>query len=220
MSTRITAQSRSEPARTRRGPHMSRKTKLSKKVTVKKLASKVSKLSKAVEVKRLDQLSAANSISNTSTFFLLNGTAQGDDSQNREGNTAYFSSVYIKGEITVSDASNTVRIMLIWDNQTNQGAPTEAALFAYTAYPHISTINYDQRERFRVLADDVYVVDSDDPVVYFKRFVKIGRKTYYSASTNVVGSINRGSLYLVAVSDSAATSHPALTFQSRCHFTG
>lgn len=217
MATRITSQSKSMPSR---GAHMSRKASKSSKITVKKLASKVNKLSKAVEVKRLDLLSAVNSISNTSSYFLLNGITQGDDSQNREGNSAYISSVYVRGEITVADANNTVRVMLVWDSQPNQAVITDAALFAFTAYPHISTLNYDQRKRFRVLSDEVYITDTDDPVIYFKRYVRIGRNTMYSATGATISSINKGSLYLVAVSDSSATSHPQLTFQSRVHFSG
>lgn len=197
---------------------MSKKKSLGR--TVKKLENQVSKMSKKVDVKRSDLLSAANAVSSTPSYILLNGLAQGDDSTNRDGNEVFISSLYIKGEITAADSSNLLRMLIIWDSQANSAAPTDAQLFySPTAYPQLSMINYDYRKRFRVLSDEMFVVDSDDPVTFFRRYIKIGRKTQYVGSSSLIAGITKGALYCVLVSDSGAASHPLVTFQSRIHFT-
>lgn len=177
-------------------------------------------MSKVVDVKRHDVLSAANSVSSTPSYVLLNGLSQGDDSVTRDGNEIYISSVYIKGSITAADATNSVRMLVFWDSQPNSTAPVDAQLFfSPVAYPHLSTLNYDYRKRFRVLSDEMFVVDSNDPVSFYRRYIKIGRKTLYVGSSSTITGITKGALYMCMVSDSGASTHPEVTFQSRIHFT-
>lgn len=196
------------------------KKKASKKTqpTIKRLERKINTISKSIEVKRLDGQNVDQSISNVSSFYLLNGIGQGDDSNNRSGNNVMMTSIYLKGTLTVADSSNLIRLTLVMDTQTNGGAPTETLLFSNTSYPYLAFINYDYRKRFKILWDEVFIVDTDDPVVHFKKYLKLKKQVSYLSSGATVAGIGKNSLYLVANSDSTTTTHPLLTFLSRLKF--
>ena len=114
------------------------------------------------ERKVLDTVIAAASFwpalgATTGVVNLLNGTAQGDDFNNRDGRKFKMDSLYLRGDVnvvagTTGAAAENLRIAIVYDRQSNSAAlPASSAL--YTPDNLVGHINMSNRARFQVLYD-------------------------------------------------------------------
>lgn len=131
------------------------------------------------------------------------------------------------------DAYNTIRLMVAVVKVTNNQS---AATFFTPSYflQDTSTVNtsmtsqynWDNRKNFKILYDKLIFV-SDPAVAYAngdtnlpfmrkgKVNVKLNRTAQFSANTGGSTDVEKNYLLMFAFSDSAATSHPTLIWQSR-----
>lgn len=109
---------------------------------------------------------------------------------------------------TSAPVGDFVRVMLIWDCQSNSAAPAVTDILTTTAYD--SPINLNNRDRFKILTDKFV---SMNPNTYttgaptggnprnalLKVYKKMSMETIFSGTGATIGSIQSGSLYLLLI---------------------
>lgn len=143
---------------------------------------------------------------------LLNGIAQGDDYNSRDGRQATMRSVHVRGTVEnngVGAGALQARLLLVWDNAANGAALTVAQVMSADdaiAFPLIDNAN-----RFTILRDwhevigatnntatQAYAAGSNVMDIDF--YVKLSDLTQFSGTGATIASIQSGSLYLVMLS--------------------
>lgn len=142
---------------------------------------------------------------------LLNGVATGTDYTNRIGRTITMSSILIRFKFYVNTSTNTgdtIRIMLIYDTQTNGAIPTSTDVLQTANY--MEPVNLNNRDRFLVLRDKFIgmpaavitppLVAGSPREVPVKMYLKLNKDTIYGGTTSGIASIQSGALYLLMIS--------------------
>lgn len=174
----------------------------------------------------------------------LNGVATGASFYQRIGRTVHNKYVQIKFDLrpattTTSDAI--ARAALVWDNQTNGVAPTYSDIFQDVDFSGgansntLSGINLNNRERFRILRDELFTVPGlsdtqttaggNQPTTSDNRVVRnwfVPLKdaiTVFGGDTAGIGDIKSGSLiFLVSTVGNAAPNGHVLRSAWRWRF--
>lgn len=167
-------------------------------------------------------------VSGTPTFTLLNGTAAGTGASDRIGTEITMKSISVRGTwlqntSLTSGTSNYVRMLLVYDSQSNGSAPTAAELL--TGSGMFAHKNLDNRKRFKILKDKLFILlptsgsnSSGGPqAVNFKFYRKLNAKTEYKGTTAAITSIATGAIYLVCLAQAAANG-PSFTGSSRIRY--
>lgn len=177
-------------------------------------------------------------IHSTGVLYLLNGTTQGTDANDRIGGMIKCTSVHIKGHIhpVFQGTPTEARLVLFWDRQANgvipnvQGAFQGAVLDTSSGItPVHAPINMANKDRFHILWDRTYKMvnfsDTDnftvEPIVIDK-YRKLGRKTHYNTVSNVgtIADIISNALYLLVIGNIPSTglTNPQLSFCAEVRF--
>lgn len=173
-------------------------------------------------------VSSYDAISNTPTLTHLTAIPQGDDNVNlstkRQGNEIMIRSLQVRGDVSVADSTNLVRIIIFrWLGKSTPLASsildvTTATTDYYKAH-YVLDSSSSFLENYRILYDRTIAlaVDSkDSATVKFIKKWKQGLKVEYY---NIAGSnFSTGTIWMLAVSDSAAVTHPYLDFNTRVKF--
>lgn len=162
------------------------------------------------------------------TINLISGVAQGTGVSERVGRRICIRSVQIRSlmitryksdDVTVAGngyPSDSWRIMLVWDTQVNGVAPTIADILNISGGLYTESLtNLNNRERFKILMDKTGDYSwsggvADGPTSqesttaaehHFKKYKKLNHVvTFNSGTTDAVGSITTGALWLVCIS--------------------
>lgn len=160
------------------------------------------------ELKDLDTLlgpsGSALSFSTTGSVTLINGVSQGTDFTNRVGRKFQIRSVLIRGQVNLgaTPTSSVVRWMLVYDKQANGVAPAIGDI-VFQPYPGACN-NLTNRDRFVVLADKTFEVDTQGPSKRaIKKYMKCNLETVNGGTGATVASIQTGALYFVTMGDLA-----------------
>lgn len=159
---------------------------------------------------------AAADLTTTATITLLNGMAQGTDSDERAGRKTHGKTLSIK--LLVSNEAGApfmspMRVMVIYDKQSNKAAPIIGDLLDTTTMTASKNIN--NRDRFQVLGDEVIQLgagaattgSAGNMTFFYKRFFNLRNlETTFADASAGVGSVNTGALYLVYFGTFAAGS--------------
>jgi len=132
------------------------------------------------------------------TFLLLNGMQSGTNVGQRLGRRVQLDSLEICSVFDATTGSFTRTIVFV-DKQANAAAPTAALLLESTTDPTSSPINFDQRNRFEVIADYLVAVDSDaaNPGVIRDVLSLCGIDTIFNGSNfGDIRDISTGALYV------------------------
>lgn len=186
------------------------------------------------EIKSLDLAGTTYTLNSTASITPLNLIRAGTSFFNRIGRKVEMKSLHFKAFIqpirTVA-ASDYVRVMIVYDSQTNGALPAISDIIQDTDQSGtnnttaLSSTNLNNRDRFRVLCDYRIVMPSQtvtagqistpgwiDPVSTFndlERFIPMkGLHTVYKADSApaVIGDIATGGLYLVTYAGQASGS--------------
>lgn len=173
---------------------------------------------RAAEKKVIDIANAVYQVNTTGSFTLLNGCVQGTDYTNRIGRKIVVKSVYIRGAVYVEPAvtpavatapAQQARMILFLDLQPNGAAP--AATDLLTAANPYSMLNLNNRDRFRILRDEVFVFDPYFNVTTATQaqaavtntykevncYKKLNLESIYNAgNAGTIGDIQSGALYM------------------------
>lgn len=157
------------------------------------------------EVKRIDS-TYATGITSTEATILLNGLTQGLEYNQRIGRKITSKSIAIRGYVQNADANvNQVRLLLVYDKQTNQALPTMSDIIDGNLFNGFR--NLDNIKRFKILSDRrmALQVTADSGVRYFKMYKKIRLDTIYDDTTSNINAITSGSIILFLISTDATT---------------
>lgn len=187
------------------------------------------------ELKFKDVLINTTMLSNAAppaTVILLNGMAQGDTRNTREGDLVRATSVQFKLEVRTNNlelGAVAYRILLVWDKQANGVAPTVANVLDNSVITLITTSPYNMDNvpnRFKILYDksfsvppqvvedfDVATGQTNSYMIVVKTLSKkipINKKTNYGlANAGDITDISTGSLYLYCLSTEPSGGSPA-----------
>lgn len=174
-----------------------------------------------VEFKWVDtQLNST--ISSSGTFLLLNGIAQGDAAQTRDGAQARLKSLESSANFTLNAAATnaTIRCIIFIDLQTDATTPALADVLDNSGLtdPTYASRNLDYRNRFLILKDYRFSLSSTGMQrKNWHNYRKLDLKTVYSGTGATIASIRSQPLYILYVSDSASN-NPAITAHHRIRF--
>lgn len=137
-------------------------------------------------------------------FRLMNSIGEGAGPTERVGRRITCTDFLVRLNFTIAAATitdQTIRVMIVYDAQTNSGAPTAAELLANASTGSavmVSPMNLDNRERFKILAEKQFtmVKGTETERAFIKIYKKIKLPTVYDAGTTGGGSISTGSIYL------------------------
>lgn len=192
---------------------------------LRKVKKKVNQLSRAVELKYRPFQASGTSVNSGFNITLLNGITQGDDSPDREGNDIFMKKLVMNISFIVGDNTNSIRMCIIYDKQTNGAFPQSTDVFqSYTsvnATAPLNDIRADDRRRFVFLYDKIIDLSVAGPACKTLRIRKrINKHTNYSGAGSSESVIYTGGLYLVLISDSTAASHPSASYAGTLYYTG
>ena len=160
-----------------------------------------------VEVKFNDvAIGPVNTLNTAASMVLLNGITAGTDYNNRIGREIVMRSVLSRINLVVgaNGTNSLVRCILFMDMQCNGSAPTIIQLLE-TANVY-SPLNLNYRDRFKVIWDKQYALNSATNFnIYEKWYSKIKKTTTYNGTTNAIGSISTGSLYMLVYGNDDTT---------------
>jgi len=148
----------------------------------------------------------------TATMALLNGVAQGSTAASRLGRKITMKSIYLRYSARMgatSTGSTPVRIMIVYDKQTNAAAP---AITDIVQADNVYTINnLGNSRRFVTLLDRVGMIGQYGPQVYnLEWYKKCNLEVQFnSGSAGTVGDIQTGSLYLIVWGSAGLTAADA-----------
>lgn len=183
-----------------------------------------------MELKTIDSGQVVtNPLLTTGTVVLLDGVATGTDFTNRIGRKVNLASVYLRGDIsytaTTADGGVAVRVMIVYDTQTNGAAPVVTDIL--TASTVTAPNNLNNRDRFKTLMDKVFQL----PGAHFvaaaltvgspqsktvKKYKRLNHEVIFGGTAATVGSIQTGGLFLVMIADTVGASF--MVWDSRVRF--
>ncbi len=174
------------------------------------------------------------------TMLCLNAVAVGNTESTRVGRVYYIHGIFIRGEIVLSaiEASGVprddtlVRIVVVWDHQTNGAQLTATDVMDNTqTFDHLTFRKLQHTSRFTVLMDKVIVMKplavAQGAVDLFAagaprrswRFNKVFRKPVKvtcKGTSAVVASITDNSFHVIGVS---SQTNAVMSYQVRIRFT-
>lgn len=164
-----------------------------------------------------------SSTSSTANCVHLNGIAQGDNIMDRTGNSCLLKRLDIKGYVQMNSASSAndqgVRLAVVMDTQQVSDDTTITWQDVFEAVqPLTSFLQDSQLGRFTVLYDKVFHL-SDLAGSFRKEFsvsVPLGVHVRFNGTAGT--DIQKNGIWLMSVSDEAATSYPRVVYNARLRF--
>ena len=181
------------------------------------------------EKKVIDNNTTTYQVENTGTQLqLLNGCVPGSQNFNRIGRKIFMRSLQIRGDVSLTDTTAgkgaVFRMVIVYDKQANGSAPTWANIMTSqniagtTASDVYAMVNLDNRDRFVILRDKLYVPGEIDAtagqsyaigpgVIILNEYIPLKLETIYNAGTaGTIGDITSGSLYCFWIANAANAS--------------
>lgn len=143
-------------------------------------------------------VTSAYSTTTAGQIVLVNGIATGTDFTNRVGREITIKSLY--GRCTFADATqiNMVRLMYVYDKQTNGVLPAITDILSNASV--YSPNNLNNRDRFVTLYDKVMVTSPQGPEVVFDSVYRpMSTPTVYSGTAATIDTIATGAIYQIFI---------------------
>lgn len=160
---------------------------------------------------------------------LLSGVATGTDFTNRVGRKILMNKFLFRASAypistTTSPIGDVLRLMLVYDTQSNGALPAIADVLQAASYQ--SPMNLNNRDRFKVLWDQFCSIGANtyaagaltagSPEPKHMDFFQNGRwEEIFSGTTNAVTDITSGTIFLLAITQSGTV---RLEYNSRIRF--
>lgn len=159
-------------------------------------------------------------VSTASTIDPVSEIPQNDTDTGRNGDTIILKDYEFRYHITGADATNNIRIIVLqWKEQLGAGAaPAEADILQNIgSLATVSSYSHDDAKRWKVLYDRVHATSLNGPNA-LNRVVK--RWKFGSKKIQFEGGTQQGQhkMYILAVSDSGASSHPQLSYTFKLRY--
>lgn len=187
---------------------------IKKRKILKKVARETSELLKyaEAEVRHLDTPYTTTAQSTTAAVTLINGgISQGDGSASREGDEVFMKWFHFNGRLYMNSAAAstdaaTMRIIIVYDKQTNGAAPSAGDILETVGDPN-SMRFWESKDRYMTIFDRRYGIEFNGKnAVQIKFSKKLDLPIKFgTASTGVIANIVKGSIYMVSLSDQASS---------------
>jgi len=136
-----------------------------------------------------------------------------------EGNSINIQGLHVRANLTVADANNVVRMMIIqW---LDSGIPGMTGILDHngTSLAAEGTKYWTNRQNIRVLRDKCYVLDTvNSPNVEIVEYIP-GRKFLQTWFQTTSTTPQNGGVFVCFISDSTAIQHPELRYTCQTIFT-
>ncbi len=170
------------------------------------------------EIKYIDATTFAGQVlTTTMTTTYMSAVSQGTNASNRVGIETVSLRVDYRLNFVVGDATNVIRFMVLYDSQPNGATFSQTDLFinngVASQFPQ-----WEYKERFAILHDEFFSLDTYNPQVTKVGSVPINRKTRYSGSSNAITAARTGAIFVVFLSDSNAVPQPTVSGDIRYWF--
>lgn len=171
------------------------------------------------EFKKVDVTNTSAVPSTTWSTVLLNGVAQGDDNDQRNGRSLKCTSINVNGFLLKhnSAAQTIIRIALVYMARTESANPTLSHVFT-TDNSVVSKYNVDHAGDYKILFDRTIMLDGANKTM---SKISIRRKLYnhmkFSGTGGTVSSIESGGLFLIYMSNEG-TNTPTFNYSSRFRY--
>lgn len=179
------------------------------------------------EMYYLDTSNATEAISYAGDITLVSGIAQGDDANNRSGNSCMPRSLELRAEMTGNGSSIgngvTMRCLIVQDKENTGTTPTVADILQTTGSTLVTTspYNVDHLARYHILFDRCYSLNCHNSLTattfvperkeLYKR-VKLNNKLYFTGSAS--SDVYKNALYVVWACD-VNTNDPVVQWYTR-----
>lgn len=174
--------------------------------------------------KKFHDVSASATYGTTPSVISLTNIAQGNDFNNRDGNSILLQSLQFRADIKHDmnkQGGDNIRIILFQDNDQRGSDPSAGDLLETgSGFSWLNAfLNHNVNKRFNVLMDRKYKVSDQNQT----RSIKMLRKFYanhvkYTGTTATDASAYEGALFLLIVSDENTTP-PDISWAVRIRFT-
>lgn len=170
-------------------------------------------------MKTIDTDTVLSNVSLVGAVQLLNGVAQGTDFTDRIGRKIILKSLFFRvnffpSATTAAPTGTTVRLLIVYDCQTNGAAPLVSDILQSGNYD--SPINLNNRDRFKVLYDKFIMMcataytagtlAAGDPCPkMLTKYKKMYMEQIFGGTANTVGSIQTGSIYAMLIASANNT---------------
>lgn len=173
------------------------------------------------ELKKFDSSGTGN-LSNTGTVQPLHAISQGDEQDERNGNSIFvraFDCRFLFQRDPAAAGANAIqqcRVSLVMDTQ-QQGDTSPSYSDIYDGNGPRTHLNKDTVGRFKVLWSRTFILDNDSK---FSRQMAVYKKMRHHIRYNGTGAndIQKGGLYLVFSSDQATSDFPAYAIDFRLSY--
>lgn len=162
--------------------------------------------------------SLSTSVTAASGYIIhLSAIAQGDNTNNRHGNSIFLRYINIKGNVRIGSAEpyTRVRVALVIDNQ-QIGDTSPALTDCYQTASPDSFLNTSTVGRFKVLLSRVFNLSPDKPIASMdiNKVVRHHVRFNGTAATD----IQKGGVYLLAMSDQYTGTAPSFDANYRLSY--
>lgn len=157
--------------------------------------------------------------SSAGTVISLSNIAQGNDYNNRDGNSILCQSLFFQARVTMNNSASSsfVRIILLVDNDQRGVDPTVAELLETGVVE--SPLTHDVGRRFNILMDKVVNISgTGDQNKFVKRYINYNQHIKYKDTAGADASAYEGNLFLFMISNEG-TNVPLVNWHSRLRFT-
>ncbi len=175
-----------------------------------------------VEVKQVNFLTSASNLSSGGAIQCLSETAQGADTNQRQGNSIKAVALEVREIFAVTTSNSAIRRILFIDWDQAGTAPTASdvltSTYLSTADAPNSPFNFKNLQRFEILDDQVFSVDTvNKPLVTHVSKFRLNSHVRYLGTTAAAASDGEGSIYALYVSQTSAN-YPTYSLISRLSY--
>jgi hypothetical protein len=144
---------------------------------------------------------------------LLNGVAQGSNSNERIGRKTTTKSVLLNYTFTPNAPASQTRILVVYDKQANGAAPIAGDILFSNSF--LSPTNLGNADRFVILMDEISDSAQSSAIdISGKRYLKCNLETCWSGTGGAIANILSGSIYIMA----ANNADPTIGVVASCYF--
>lgn len=165
-----------------------------------------------------DNTSVTGAVASAGTIYCLSNIAQGDDVNNRQGNSVLAKTLYVRGTMyrNVSNTAVINSVRCIWFQDTsNQGSDPTVTDILQSADVR-SPLNVDKTSRYSIIRDKVYTLSVGGQAGFnIKKFLPINNHLKYTGSSG--SNIYTNALYVLVITDQS-TLQPVFDMTSRLAF--
>lgn len=144
----------------------------------------------------------------------LTTVTQGDTDQTRDGDSLNRESIHVQYQLVRGDVTNALRLVLFSWGLNTVPTPSDIWTNLGSSYAPYGIIFPDAQQYVKVLDDRMYSVGDVNTNIVDAMKLKLSGKMQFASST----STGTNKIYLFAISDSAASSHPTIVGSSTLRF--